>query len=219
MAFRSPVAVEGLPFIFAFIVVAAVGDWLCPSAPGDALLWLLVIWCIWFFRDPERVIPEDSKEIIIAPADGVIIAIEEIDAAPLSGEPARLCSIFMNVFNVHVNRCPEAGRVMKVKHHAGKFFNAALDKSSTENERTEILLKLDSGTLIPFVQVAGLIARRIICRLQPGDQVVRGERFGLIRFGSRVDLYLPRSAQLNVTLGQKTKAGETIIAMLDTTDA
>ncbi|MBF0096871.1 MAG: phosphatidylserine decarboxylase family protein [Magnetococcales bacterium] len=215
---RSPVAVEGLPFIAAFAAVAIAGEVVCPSLLGSLLLWLLTGWCIWFFRDPERHPPVGEGlggGLVIAPADGRIIAIEEVAAAPLSGLPARKCSIFMNVFNVHVNRCPMDGTVSKLAYHPGRFVNAALDKASLENERMEILLTSPSGVVLPFVQVAGLIARRIVCRLQPGQEVVQGGRFGLIRFGSRVDLYLPLSARLVVSLNDHTRAGESIIAHLE----
>ncbi|MBF0184742.1 MAG: phosphatidylserine decarboxylase family protein [Magnetococcales bacterium] len=213
---RSPVAVEGLPFIAAFAAVAVAGEILCPSVIGSVLLWILTGWCIWFFRDPERH-PPQGDGVVIAPADGRVIVIEEVAAAPLSGQPARKCSIFMNVFNVHVNRCPIDGTVSKLAYHPGRFLNAAVDKASVENERMEILLTSPSGVLLPFVQVAGLIARRIICRLQPGQEVVQGGRFGLIRFGSRVDLYLPLSARIVVGLNEHTRAGETILAHLEPT--
>ena len=212
---RSPIAVEGWPFIAAFAGIALAGEIVCPSRFGSLLLWLLTGWCIWFFRDPERYTPQGTG-LVIAPADGRVIAIEEVLAAPLSGQPARKCSIFMNVFSVHVNRCPVGGQVTEVAYHPGRFFNAALDKASLENERMAILVTTADGTPLTFVQVAGLIARRIICRLQPGQTVTQGDRFGLIRFGSRVDLYLPLSARIAVGLGEQTRAGETIMAHLET---
>lgn len=211
---RSPIAVEGWPFIAAFVGVAVAGEIVCPSWFGSLLLWVLSGWCVWFFRDPERQTPQ-GEGLVIAPADGKVIAIEEVAAAPLSGQPARKCSIFMNVFSVHVNRCPINGQVTKLAYHPGRFFNAALDKASLENERMEILVLSPNGVALTFVQVAGLIARRIICRLQPGETVVQGGRFGLIRFGSRVDVYLPLSAKLAVELGDQTRAGETIVAHLE----
>ncbi|MBF0368526.1 MAG: phosphatidylserine decarboxylase family protein [Magnetococcales bacterium] len=211
---RSPVAKEGFPFIAAFAGVAALGSWFCPVVIGDIGLWILTAWCIWFFRDPERETPDGPGQVI-APADGRVIVIEEVAAAPLSGEPARKISIFMNVFNVHVNRSPVQGRVLETQYHPGKFLNAALDKASTENERMDILLEMADGGRLPFTQVAGLVARRIVCHLDQGQELVRGERFGLIRFGSRVDVYLPLSAKPGVTLGDTTRAGETVIAVLD----
>ncbi len=211
---RSPVAVEGWPFIAAFVGVALAGEVVCPSRPGSLLLWILSGWCIWFFRDPERQAPA-GEGLVIAPADGRVIAIEEVISAPLSGQAARKCSIFMNIFSVHVNRCPIGGRVTEISYHPGRFFNAALDKASLENERMEILVTSPGGVILTFVQVAGLIARRIVCRLQHGQEVMQGARFGLIRFGSRVDLYLPLSARLAVSLGDQTRAGETVMAYLE----
>ncbi|MBF0461335.1 MAG: phosphatidylserine decarboxylase family protein [Magnetococcales bacterium] len=211
---RSPVAVEGWPLVAAFVGVAVVGEIICPARWGSLLLWVLAGWCVWFFRDPERH-PPPGDGLVIAPADGRVIAIEEVAAAPLSGQSARKCSIFMNVFSVHVNRCPIGGRVTETAYHPGRFFNAALDKASLENERMEILVTSPSGAVLTFVQVAGLIARRIVCRLQQGQEVVQGSRFGLIRFGSRVDVYLPLSAKVMVGLGDQTRAGETVMAHLE----
>ncbi|MBF0583402.1 MAG: phosphatidylserine decarboxylase family protein [Magnetococcales bacterium] len=211
---RSPIAAEGLPFIAGFVGVAVAGEIFCPSWFGSLLLWVLSGWCVWFFRDPERQ-PPPGEGLVIAPADGKVIAIEEVAAAPLSGKPARKCSIFMNVFSVHVNRCPISGQVTDLAYHPGRFFNAALDKASLENERMAILVTAPDGVAITFVQVAGLIARRIICRLRVGEGVVQGDRFGLIRFGSRVDVYLPLSAKLAVMLGDQTRAGETVVAQLE----
>ena len=211
---RSPIAAEGWPFIAAFAGVAVSGTLFCPFLPATIALWVLAGWCFWFFRDPKRQTPQGDG-LIIAPADGRVVAIEEV-MAPLSGQWTRKFSIFMNVFSVHVNRCPIAGQVTRLAYHPGSFFNAALDKASVENERMEILITSPHGVLIPFVQVAGLIARRIICRLKMGDSVVQGERFGLIRFGSRVDIYLPLSAEVTLSLGDKTRAGETIVARLQT---
>ena len=214
MAFRSPVAVEGIPFIAGFAAVAVLGSLYCPFLPGEVILWVLTAWCVWFFRDPDRETPQ-FEGLLIAPADGRVVALEEVAAAPLSGEAARKLSIFMNVFSVHVNRSPAAGRVAELAYHRGRFLNAALDKASLENERMEILLELPDGRKIPFVQVAGLVARRIICRAEVGDVLARGERFGLIRFGSRVDVYLPPDAEVAVALGDHTRAGETVLARLD----
>ncbi|MBF0620397.1 MAG: phosphatidylserine decarboxylase family protein [Magnetococcales bacterium] len=213
MAFRSPVAVEGLPFIGIFILVSALAQWLAPAPWVGIPFWVLSVWCIWFFRDPDREGPDDAN-LVIAPADGRVVAIEEVVSAPLSNRPARKVSIFMNVFSVHVNRAPVAGQIIGQAYHAGRFLNAALDKASKENERMELLFETKEGDSIGCVQVAGLVARRIICRVEEGARLERGERFGLIRFGSRVDLYLPLSAQISVTLGDKTRAGESVVARL-----
>ena len=210
---RSPIAAEGWPFIAAFVGVAVLGTFFCTYLPGIIPLWILAGWCLWFFRDPERNTPP-GDHLVIAPADGKVIAIEEIKA-PLSEEPARKISIFMNVFSVHVNRNPIAGKITNLAYHPGRFLNAAVDKASLENERMEIQVTSPQGVSLTFVQVAGLIARRIICRLKIGQSVQPGERFGLIRFGSRVDCYLPLSASINVTLGDHTRAGETVIAKLE----
>ncbi len=214
MPSRSPVAPEGLPFIGAFITVSALVTAYSSLVVVSAVSWVLALWCIWFFRDPDRITPSDPQAVI-APADGKVVAIEEVAAAPLSGEPARKFSIFMNVFNVHVNRSPMAGKITELAYHKGQFVNAALDKASVENERMEILLTLEDGTVLPFVQVAGLVARRIVCRSNVGDRLEAGERFGLIRFGSRVDIYLPLRAEVKMGLGDTTIAGESVIARLE----
>lgn len=206
-------AKEGLPFIAGFVLVAVAGSWFALFRPLEVLLWLLAVWCVWFFRDPDRQTPVGDG-LVIAPADGRVVAVEEVAAAPLSGLPARKFSIFMNVFSVHVNRFPIHGRVEQVSYHPGQFLNAALDKASRENERMEILAIGNDGVAIAFVQVAGLVARRIVCHLQPGQMLQAGQRFGLIRFGSRVDVYLPLSAHVELVLGEQTRAGETVIARL-----
>lgn len=213
MSLRNPVAKEGLPFIAGFLLVAVVGSWSAWFWPVQGLLWLLAGWCIWFFRDPERQTPQ-GEGLVIAPADGRVVAIEEVASAPLSGLPARKFSIFMNVFSVHVNRFPVHGRVDQVSYHPGRFLNAALDKASVENERMEVLAISSQGVAITFVQVAGLIARRIVCHLRPGQSLTAGARFGLIRFGSRVDVYLPLNAKVEFSLGDQTRAGESVIARL-----
>ncbi len=144
-----------------------------------------------FFRDPERVVPYED-DVAVSPADGRIIRIERrID--PVTGESRQCVCVFMNVFNVHVNRAPVTGTISAIKYHPGKFFNASLDKASTDNERCEYQVTDANGDTWTFVQIAGLVARRIVCRVERGDELTRGERFGMIRFGSRVDLYLPDS--------------------------
>ncbi|MBF0175546.1 MAG: phosphatidylserine decarboxylase family protein [Magnetococcales bacterium] len=214
---RIPIAREGWPFIAAFAGGTALIAAFCPSVVGDIPPVLLTLWCVWFFRDPERATPQEAG-LLIAPADGRVVAVEEVAAAPLSGQPARKVSIFMNVFSVHVNRMPAAGRIQRQVYHPGRFLNAALDKASLENERMELLLVTDAGPVV-VVQVAGLVARRIVCRAGEGSQWLRGERFGLIRFGSRVDLYLPRTAQVSLNIGDRTRAGETIVAQVESSRA
>lgn len=174
---------------------------------------LIAIFVLQFFRDPAREIPQDENAIL-SPADGKIIAIEQVNDPYQNVESLKI-SVFMNVFNVHSNRSPVDGEVVDVQYFAGKFLNADFDKASLENERNAVVVKMNNGYRITFVQVAGLIARRILCYTQVGNWLKRGERYGFIRFGSRVDLYLPLNAKPLVNIGQKVKATETILATLD----
>ncbi|AFB20840.1 phosphatidylserine decarboxylase [Rickettsia canadensis] len=171
-------------------------------------------WCIYFFRNPDRYVPIND-DLVISPADGVIQEIKEA-LPPLElglGDIAMIrVSIFLNIFNVHVNRIPANGKILALHYNPGKFFNASLDKASIYNERQSVLMETDQGQKIIFVQIAGLIARRIICDLEEGNEVKTGERYGIIRFGSRVDVYLPLKTALLVSKGQTTIGGETIIA-------
>lgn len=187
------------------LVFACLGWW--PLAlPALILLWFSA----HFFRDPERVVPH-GEGLAVSPADGRVIRIEN-RADPFSGE-ARVCvSIFMNLFSVHINRSPAAGRVTDIAYTPGKFFNAAWDKASTDNERCAWRIRNADGAAWTFVQIAGLVARRIVPWAEVGDELARGERFGLIRFGSRVDLYLPAGYDCTVDIGQTVLAGQTVIA-------
>lgn len=202
---------EGWPFIalalvLAILATAAVGwAWASP-------LWLIVVFVVQFFRDPPRAVPT-QKNAVLSPADGRIVKVEKAYDAQ-TGRDTLLISVFMNVFNVHSNRAPVEGTVEKVVYSPGKFINADLDKASTENERNAVVLTLSGGERITFVQVAGLIARRILCYVKPGDVLARGERYGFIRFGSRVDVYLPLSARPRVAVGDKVSATTTILAEL-----
>lgn len=218
------IAREGWPIVAIFVitslVVTGVAWWWMPLvgvAVGLVGL-ILTLWCLWFFRDPARRIPGDPRGVI-SPADGVVCAIGTVDALPELGlgeagrGMVRVC-VFMNVFNVHVNRMPLAGTVARVVHSPGKFLNAAVDKASTENERCAMAIRLADGSMIGCVQIAGLVARRIICRVREGAQLGRGERYGLIRFGSRVDVYLPASAAVLVKVGEQVVAGESVLATL-----
>ncbi len=203
------IAPEGFPFIFlsAFsaLVFAVIGCWFM------ATLFLLVTWFSGhFFRDPERVTPT-APGLVTSPADGRVIKIET-RPDPFSGEPRSCCSIFMNVCNVHVNRSPVWGTVKAIAYYPGAFVNAARDKASTDNERCAYLLESAEGGSMSMVQIAGLIARRIVCRVEEGDGLKRGERFGLIRFGSRVDLYLGEDYEWKVRVGEKVVAGESVLA-------
>jgi phosphatidylserine decarboxylase len=206
------VCFDGLPFFFIFVLATAlVYQFLGPiySMP----LVILSGWCLWFFRDPERTPNQDLEGGILCPADGKIIQIREVDYPYLmQGKALRVC-IFMNVFNVHVNRIALDGEIEDLEYHRGKFLGAYAEKASLENEQMAVVLNAN-GKKIMFVQIAGLIARRIVCRLKKGETVSRGQRFGLIRFGSRVDMYLPLNTRLNVALGDKVQAGQTWIGAI-----
>ncbi len=180
---------------------------------GPALLFLVATALIVnFFRDPERVGPEDPAALV-SPADGRVVKVgPAVD--PFTGEPRKVVCVFMNVFNVHVNRSPVAARVDKIRYVPGVFFNASLDKASTDNERCLLRLVDSQNRGFTVVQIAGLLARRIVCRTETGDQLARGERFGLIKFGSRVDLYLPEDYLVQVGVGDTVIAGETALATL-----
>lgn len=207
-----PVAKAGYPFIFASAFVTGVLALL--QLTGLALIALLVTFFIcFFFRDPDRVIPM-QQGAVVSPADGKVIRIEHLDETPFHSGPCIKISIFMSVFNVHVNRICETGSITKTEYHPGTFFNASLDKASDKNERNAVYMKTDDGKEICMVQIAGLIARRIICRVQEGDQLKRGQRFGLICFGSRLDVYLPSDASISVSVGEKVKAGMSIMGHL-----
>ncbi len=203
-----------------FTVIAAFLTLVVYVGLSHFLGWLLVFVTIWvatFFRDPIRTTPQDPA-LIIAPADGLVTMISRVSAPPelaseLSGEFTRL-SIFMSVFDVHINRSPIAGTIRKVAYVPGKFLNADLDKASEDNERQHFLVAGDDGTTIGFTQIAGFVARRIMAFVKEGDHVTAGERIGLIRFGSRVDVYLPVGTASQVLLGQRTIAGETILGRI-----
>lgn len=213
--FIKPMHPEGRKFVAIFAVITLVLFLI-----WDVLGWIgvgLTVWCYYFFRDPERVTPE-RPGLIISPADGIVSLIEP--AAPpgelgLPNTALTRVSVFMSVFNCHVNRAPVAGRVSAVAYRPGKFFNASLDKASEDNERNGVVIEMADGRLLPVVQIAGLVARRIVCFVETGTQLGRGERFGLIRFGSRLDIYLPEGVAPSVRVGQTMVAGETVIAELD----
>jgi phosphatidylserine decarboxylase len=209
-----PVHKEGYKFIAAF----AVGS-LVLGLIWEPLFWLgmlLTAWCAYFFRDPQRVTPVDDR-LVISPADGIVSAVGP--ATPprelgLGAEEMLRISVFMNVFSVHINRAPVRGRIVRIEHRPGSFLNAELDKASTENERNGLVIESPHGQ-VGVVQIAGLIARRILCWVEPGSSISVGERFGLIRFGSRVDVYLPVNAKVRVAVGQTSIAGETVLADFD----
>ena len=208
-----PIHREGYPFIAAFAVLALVLFWL-----WQPLGWLgaiMTAWCAYFFRDPVRVTPV-REGLIVSPADGTVSRVAETLPPPQLGlgtRPLPCISIFMSVFNCHVNRSPMSGTVTLVDYRSGKFLNADLDKASEDNERNALVIE-GAATRIGVVQIAGLIARRIKCYKKAGDAVTAGERFGLIRFGSRLDVYLPEGARPLVGVGQTAVAGETVLADL-----
>ncbi len=209
-----PVHREGYRFIAIFAVAAVVLGWLW--SPLFYLGIAATVWCAAFFRDPQRVTPVND-DLVIAPADGRVSSISA--AVPpreleLGDAPMLRISVFMNVFNCHINRAPVRGRITSIVHRAGKFLNAELDKASADNERNCLLIETERGP-VAVVQIAGLVARRIVCWAKPGEEVVSGERFGLIRFGSRVDVYLPEAARPAVSIGQTAVGGETILARFD----
>lgn len=212
--FIKPMHREGIRFVAIFAVVAALLFLI-----SDELGWIgvgLTVWCYYFFRDPKRTTPI-REGLVVSPADGVVSLIEP--AVPpaelgLPDEPLTRVSVFMNVFNCHVNRAPVEGEVAAVAYRPGKFFNASLDKASSDNERNSLAIRMADGRQIAVVQIAGLVARRIVCFVQKGDALMAGERFGLIRFGSRLDVYLPEGVAPMVSVGQTMVAGETVLADL-----
>jgi phosphatidylserine decarboxylase len=205
------IAREGWPFLGGAIAAAVAVDLL--AGPGwSAPLWIIAGFVLQFFRDPPREVPQDPG-VVLSPADGRIVKVERVQD-PYAGREALLVSVFMNVFNVHSNRSPVDATVRRVQYSPGKFVNADLDKASTENERNALVLDLPGGATLSVVQVAGLIARRILCYVKEGDVLARGQRYGFIRFGSRVDVYLPLSAQPKVAVGDIVKATTTILATL-----
>lgn len=210
----APPHKAGYPFILGGIAVALLGLPLWHVLTWAGLLFTL--FCFYFFRDPERVLPP-RENVFVAPADGLVVSIEP--ATPPAelgmGETPRMrVAIFLSVLDVHVNRAPIGGVVRKIAYHAGKFLSAAEDKASEENERNALLLELPGGQEVAVVQIAGLIARRILCEVAEGQTLKAGERFGIIRFGSRTDLYLPEGCVPLVAVGQRTIGGETVIAEL-----
>ena len=211
-AYPHPIiAREGWPFLGIAAAAAALtgvlaGWWW--SLP----LWLAALFVLQFFRDPPRDVPDDARAVV-SPADGRIVAVEKARDPWLERDALKI-SVFMNVFNVHSNRAPVDGTVRQIWYHAGRFLNAALDKASLENERNALWLRAGSGEDVTCVQVAGLVARRILCDVGAGAQLRRGERFGFIRFGSRVDVYLPTDAQPVAAIGDKVYAAESVLARL-----
>ena len=209
---QIPVAREGYPFIvfisFATLISAMLGYELI-----TLILLFLTGFVFYFFRDPERIIP-DAEDAVVSPADGKVILVEKIFDDRFVHEHVYKVSIFMSIFDVHVNRMPFAGEVEKIQYASGSFYAANTDQGGLANEHCAVILSLSENLRYAVVQVAGLIARRIVCWAEKGDMIKRGSRFGLIRFGSRVDIYLPQKMQLEVRSGQRVRAGETVIGYL-----
>ena len=205
---------EGWRFVGIFAAITAL-----LAIIWEPLGWMglvLTIWCYYFFRDPQRVTPE-INDVVVSPADGIVQMIAKVPAPEelnMGDKKFTRVSIFMSVFNVHVNRAPAEGKIINAVYVPGKFLNATLDKASKDNERQLLAMKTKSGKEICFVQIAGLVARRIVCDAQIGQEYKAGERFGMIRFGSRLDVYLPEGVEPQVVLGQTMVAGESIIANL-----
>ena len=214
----SPIHPEGYLFIAAFVVATLILSWL-----WSPLFWIGAIataWCCYFFRDPARVTPLRS-DLVVAPADGRVCNVGLVVPPPELGlGPAALpcVSIFMSVFDCHVNRAPVEGRVTRIAYHPGEFLSADLDKASEDNERNGVVIETASGTF-GVVQIAGMIARRIVCFTHEGAHLAAGDRFGLIRFGSRVDVYLPADANIIAGLDSRCVAGETVIAEVGVQEA
>ncbi len=212
--FIKPMHPEGRRFVAIFVVVT-VGLFLISGFLG----WIgvgLTVWCYYFFRDPERVTPL-RPGVVVSPADGIVSLIEPaVPPAELGMPDVALTrvSVFMSVFNCHVNRVPVTGEIAAIAYRPGKFFNASLDKASVDNERNSLRIRMTDGRDLAVVQIAGLVARRIVCFVKVGDTLTTGERFGLIRFGSRLDVYLPEGVEPIVALGQTMIAGESVIAEL-----
>jgi phosphatidylserine decarboxylase len=214
MAARYPhplIAREGWPFLAAAVAAAALVGWLA-GGWWSVPLWLAALFVLQFFRDPPRDIPDDPRAVL-SPADGRVVAVEKARDPWLEREALKI-SVFMNVFNVHSNRSPLDAAVKGRWYHAGSFLNAALDKASVENERCALWLRTPGGQDVTCVQIAGLIARRILCYVDTGRELRRGERYGFIRFGSRVDLYLPLEAEVTAALGDKVYAAQSVLARL-----
>lgn len=204
------IAREGWPFLAISLAMSLAATYWC--AAWSIPLWVISLFVLQFFRDPARTAPTQANAVISA-ADGKVIVVEKAYDEYLQRDALKI-SVFMNVFNVHSNRSPIDGKVEKRWYNPGKFFNAALAKASAENERNALWLKTNDGQDVTCVQIAGLIARRILCYVEPGAALHRGQRYGFIRFGSRVDIYLPLSAKPKVTLGEKVSAGVTVLAEL-----
>jgi len=218
---NGPIAREGIPFVLGALLAAVGVGALSHTLGFAALSWVALLlfsatfFTLWFFRNPERIAP-DGESLVISPADGRVLAVEEVEDQQWGAGRTIKVSIFMAVFDVHVNRAPVTGQVVGRRYVAGKFLVASLDKASDQNERSGLTLVDGKGRRLTVVQIAGLVARRIVSYPVEGDKLVRGHRYGLIRFGSRVELYLPLGTQVQVAAGDRTRSGETVIGELPT---
>ncbi len=208
---QFPIAKEGFIFIASGAFLTLLGGLFL--GPAGWFFGTLTLFCIWFFRDPRRSVPQ-TEGALVSPADGKVVDISRTEEGRFLNKPAIKISIFLNVFNVHINRVPVAGKVIGVFYNAGRFFAANVPKASLENEQNAVVMEMPSGKRVVCIQIAGLIARRIVCWIKEGSVLNRGERFGLIRFGSRVDLFLPIETEIRVSMGQKVRGGETILGIL-----
>ncbi|MFQ5457302.1 MAG: phosphatidylserine decarboxylase family protein [Myxococcota bacterium] len=203
---------EGFPFVGAGVTAAllfALLGWPWAAAAAG----VFALFCLWFFRNPPRAIPGEEGAVV-SPGDGKVLGVEPVtDPKWISGEALKI-SVFLNIIDVHVNRTPIAGKVLGVEYRRGKFFNASFDKASLHNEANEICVEDDRGRRVVFRQIAGLVARRIVCYLRPGDEVARGEIMGLIRFGSRVEIVVPAESRIAVKAGDRIKGGNSVVAWL-----
>ena len=205
------IAREGWPFLTVSLIVAIAATWW--GGWWSLPFWIIYFFILQFFRDPPREIPEGAG-LVLCPADGRVIVVGEVADPYRGGAKSLKISVFMNVFNVHSNRSPVDAVVKSVAYSKGLFVNASFDKASSDNERNALVLRMDDGTEISCVQVAGLIARRILCYVRQGDRLTRGGRYGFIRFGSRVDVYLPAGSKARVAIGDNVKASSTVLAEL-----
>lgn len=209
---RFGIAREGYPFLGISLILMALGLWF--FWPLGVAFGVFFAFCLYFFRDPERTIPEDPR-LLVSPADGKVLKVEALDANDLYSEPHQKISIFMSALNVHVNRAPCDGVVREVRYHPGKFFVASLDKASLHNERCSVILETPRHHRVAFTQIAGLVARRIVCYLGKNAQIRRGERYGLIRFGSRMEVSVPKSWKIIVQAGDSVRGGTSALAKME----
>lgn len=212
MSHDSPIAPEGVPFIISALLITSVCVYFHLTW-ATIIFGVTTVWVVWFFRNPRRTPPADPRAIV-SPCDGKVIRIDTVPGHELLPATLKKVSIFMNIFSVHVNRIPYDGTIDEIRYYPGKFLTANLDKASTDNERNALVIDLGRGEKMVVVQIAGLVARRIVCWVTKGLKVNKGERFGLIRFGSRLDVFLPPRAEICVQVGDKVRAGETPIGAL-----